>query len=594
MHSALKIPEILAPIVSLLSRYELMIVCQVCWLFKEHALPLLWADLSSAGVQALYAAFPAGAIAPAKEPKAQTPSLKQLTRPLTVTEAAHVARLASYVRHARIDASEDLVMEKSSPFLHVQSLVTGKLFPNLARVELDGMHTKSLASTLSNDHIELDAIVRGVERTLQLFLSPATRHLALWDLPPRTHLIDFVHHILQVLLRTGVALETFQIPLDDQDAIFVPRKTSHDDFTAIFQASLPAVTRFSLLAVDWGNWRNSSALIQTASQLPCLAELDFQSSGKGPIAPGNVPRSENSFPKLKTLRIRGFTDDLLPILRSIPPTRLQVLEVELWDNNTEGLCTGLEPHHLIQTLTIRKTVMDWRATASHLKMPQLTRLSLLSRRAGPPLTDDVIDMLASALPDLEKLELWDSLVQQDWPVTEHSLLVLASKCPSLADLTLSLTFSGTWFTATQDYPPPGHPSIQSLDLRFSKRSLKAGVSKEDIVGLIVGLYPNLRTGRSAYQILWTDENNRSGNSSDGMSDCEDSANEGEEDFEEDEYAEVIEDPEETDETQARNWWEVWKGVEAQLGCNFTISYSMYIDDRLDDSTSKPRDRMWRF
>ncbi|KAG8929420.1 hypothetical protein FRC01_004357 [Tulasnella sp. 417] len=592
-----------------------MVACLVCRTFWRNAVPFLWADLSPIrGLWTLYEAFPEGSISSENIPSPYGVSYRQLAQPLTTEEAFHIGHLAGCIRHARIIASDDFIAEANSPLPSVQAIIDRKLLTNIRQIEFEELC--AIASCNADSDTKQESILTMLERSLHFFLGSSTKRLTFWDSPPETHFLDFIHCVLQVLQGEGLELHTFQVGLDGPLSQFTAniRPTM---FVETFNATFAFLERLSILEVIPDNYEMIPILLSAACRLPRLAQLDLQSPGsQAPMVP-ELPYWEDGFPELSTVRIRGMTDDVRNLLQSIPPSRLRTVEIETEDEKMAGLLDCLNKCSRITSITIREFGIRWDNFVSRVCMRQIVHLTLMAGYTNSTLTDDVITLLADAFDDLLDLEICEARYTRDCKVSVDSLQTLASRCPNLRTLALSVNFHpnpealaqipaslspGHHRTYTMDSNIGStHPSLEGLDLRYSRGLENGRVSRKLLAEYIVRMYPNLRMGRSKHQsYVW--ELAAGG------------PRLGEHDSDVDYYDELLGRPgdstdSESDENKeqlpkagrkfssslpeniaGRDWWATWKHVKHKLGDKFTIDYVPVIT-----KLEGPREHsMWSF
>ncbi|KAG8947368.1 hypothetical protein FRC04_010816 [Tulasnella sp. 424] len=569
MHPALRVSEILTSILLFISPHNLAVACRVCQRFWQHAAPLLWADLSGPGLQALYTAFPADAILPPevylikRRPK---PSFRRLARSLTYEEASRIGALATFIRKASISAELDLLAENNSPLSSVQDLVGGKIFSNLQTIKLKDLASIPFdVSAINHPAIFREHIVGILQRALHLFIGPSTKHISFDQGPPNTPTIDFVNFVLRIMIRGGAAPWTFRVSTWTWwRGAELPPTTDTKTFTRSIEIALASVKRLILLYNGFNGTGVTDSMLDAASRLPELTELDYQSHDYHSTA-SELPCSEIAFPQLRTIRVRGPTREIRSLLRRVPPRRLRNLEVERGDGDVDEFYPCVADHSQVQSFTLRTSSLDLRALSTRLNMRQLTHLTLVSLFSGPPVTDADIELLANSFPSLVGLEIREAREQEEWSVTISSLRMLASRCPQLQTLALSVNMQKAALIGepsessdSMDSKTPTHPSLQDLDLRYSRGLGDDGASIEDVVAFVVRMYPNLQRGRCGHA-----------SSAPGDDFCA---------------------PSEDDVMNIQAWWKVWKDVEGELGDSFTVAY----DPRKHTLTEDYRHMVWDF
>ncbi|KAG8947366.1 hypothetical protein FRC04_010814 [Tulasnella sp. 424] len=560
MHPALLLSEILTPILSSLSPHNLAVACRVCWTFWQHATPLLWADLSRPGLQALYTAFPADAMlapelysvsnlhfAPISPELYSTGRLKssfrRLARPLTYEEASRIGALAGLIRKASINAQFDLLAENNSPLSSVQDLVGGKIFSNLQAIELKDLAWIPIdESVIRHPALCRDHLFGILQRALPLFIGPSTKHISIDGGPPNTPAMDFIKFVLGIMIHEGAAPWTFRVftKTGQTGGPELPPLTDHKTFTQSMEIALASVKRLSLIHDRLVGPQITDPELDAASRLPELIELDY-------AAPANEhPYSETAFPQLQTIRIAATTRGVRNLLCRVPPRRLRNLKVDMGDDGDE-FYPCLTGHSEVQSFSLRAYRLDLRGLLNCLNMRQLTHLTLLSRFGGPPFTDADVELLAESFPDLVSLELRESWWQEKLgSTTISSLQILARRCPKLRKLALSVNIQPVALMAEAATSSTGipvsetltHPSLRDLDLRFSRGIGDGGSLIQEVVTFIVRMYPNLQRGRHGAA---------AGDAARG--------------------------PHPDDAMIMRTWWKVWKDVEGELGDSFTIAYN---------------------
>ncbi|KAF7299983.1 Acetyl-CoA synthetase-like protein [Mycena kentingensis (nom. inval.)] len=431
MHRALQIPEIVLQIISQFYTWDrrwLLAVALTCRFFSNPALDALWRSPSFNTLLYIMKLFPSDLLT-----LTETPNRVKVTllRPVMTADWETPSRYRSRVRCYYFGVAE------STRYLDILRLLAVWLPDSVLFPRLEELYWTPDAERDQTQDIAF----------LRLFFSPRLRELslasqatlALSALPTITYLGSPLRRVrigdrmaLDPFAPKRAAISTFVRSLDRVESLQVPA-IDFDAFAHL--AGLPGLERLTVLQFNASTVPEDYVLPSTPAPFPKLeylsiSEVDVATAIRVLGIVAKTPLEELAF-QVAAYTTTADIDVLFAEFPTLLPPSLTRLTVKVHEAADVELLVAADGWKVSRAALVRLT-----------GLPRLTSLTLESIRGYIGLDNPTLLSLATALPDLETLQLHQLIPPAPESAPEITLSVLAplaKACPGLSALGLTLS-----------------------------------------------------------------------------------------------------------------------------------------------------------